>query len=185
MTETPPPRIVKPSDAELERLGIVWVDERGVTSTGLPYPASSDPVANGAANIQALAQAIDLQGPASLGTASTPGATVGSVGPVNWTSQLVIAAAPFKRLIQAHMMGYVTSIGTSGLFFNFRVNGTDIRRIEIATAKQSGFSTYTWELAANTSATVQGTAQSLAGNAIIPADGRFAWLSVYSLGGIT
>lgn len=68
MTEPPPPRgIVKPSDAELERLGIVWVDLAGVTPSGLPYPASSDPVANGAANIQALAEAIDTyQGGAGL-----------------------------------------------------------------------------------------------------------------------
>lgn len=82
MTEPPPPRgIVKPSDAELERLGIVWVDLAGVTPSGLPYPASSDPVANGAANIQALAEAVSAKyllnpalGPAPATTFNPAGA---------------------------------------------------------------------------------------------------------------
>jgi hypothetical protein len=57
---TPRPPAVRPPDDVLAALGIVWVDERGVTPAGLPYPASSDPAANGAANIQALAQALDV-----------------------------------------------------------------------------------------------------------------------------
>jgi hypothetical protein len=65
MNQPTPPGPPRPTDAELERLGIVWVDERGVTPVGLPYPASSDPVANGAANIQALAAALD-PGPRGL-----------------------------------------------------------------------------------------------------------------------
>jgi hypothetical protein len=175
----------RPSDDELAALGIVWVDAAGITPTGLPYPASSDPAANGAANIQALAEAIDAQGPRDLGGPATTGGTIGTAGTVAWTQQMTIPAAPVKRLIQAHMMAYVSAIGSAATVFNFRVNGTDVRRVDVATAKESVFAIHTWALPANTSATLQGVGISGGGNATVPADGRFAWINVYSLGGIT
>jgi hypothetical protein len=47
------------------------------TAKGLPYPVSSDPVAQGAANIQALAEAVD----ARIGVGAAPLVVSGVVNP--------------------------------------------------------------------------------------------------------
>lgn len=51
------------------------------TSNGYPYPAQSDPVAQGATAIQNLAQAVDTKlGVLAAGAASVPISAIGTVG---------------------------------------------------------------------------------------------------------
>jgi hypothetical protein len=104
---------------------------------------------------------------------------------IGWTPGFTVPAVGFKRLIQVHMHGYTSSLTAgSTIWFSIRLNGTDVRRADSATAKESAFTIYSWALAAGATAAIQGVAQTSAGTASIPADGRFAWMSVYSLGGI-
>jgi hypothetical protein len=65
----------------------------GLTTNGLPYPEPADPVAAGADNIKALANAVDIDLTHGL---------------INYNGVGEVAATPDKLLIQAKSVNYMT-----------------------------------------------------------------------------
>lgn len=82
MTNPPPPHDWTPEEiAAFEAAGGRWVAAGGVTSTGLRYPATSDPMANGAANIQDLADDVTAHYPSRNPAASAAVSPAGAASP--------------------------------------------------------------------------------------------------------
>lgn len=63
------------------------IEERATTPGGLPYPLSSDPVAGGAAAIQALAEAVDSRLPSSIDNIGDAPAIDGAIAAVAMPNQ--------------------------------------------------------------------------------------------------
>jgi hypothetical protein len=168
-----PGRIQRPTDADLERLGIVWVDERGTTASGLPYPASSDPVANGAANIQQLAEAVTATY-RSVVIASLPITSLANVtGNYGLTPIVTVPAATFPRVLRASLDVVMSNAGSFASFYIWR-NGAAIASGRGVTPQHTvHVDADGIQLAANTSITLQ------------PIINAGSPTSTYTLGGFT
>jgi hypothetical protein len=77
--------------SELAPPGAV-VEPRAVTTGGLPYPLPSAPVANGAADIRALAEAVDARAPYRTATGTFLG---GPSGAASFTTTVTFPASRF------------------------------------------------------------------------------------------
>ncbi len=124
MSRPLPPGLARPTDEQLEALGIRWVDLAAVTPSGLPYPASSDPVANGAANIQDLALAVDTRGP-RLGWVGTVGAVTlpSTGGTLGIASGLNVPAVTYPRLIHLQLEVTFSAVASWGQLILFTQPG--------------------------------------------------------------
>lgn len=156
---------------------------RGGTTTSqkLPYPDPTDPVANGANAIRALAEAVDAHG-VKVYHGDPISATIASGGgSVQYVNPITVAAATFPRVLVVSFRGMCSTLGAGTADFQLRqpgqIGGTLVQFARVNAVNVTGSGLYVYNLAANVSTSFNVLfASSVAATA--PNDNRFGGMDI-------